>query len=203
MIGAGLGQAAAMNMPVSIMGMVIGSALTTAGLSFSALKAAIHAETGKKATAATESLKTQMTQLPETALTGFGTGLITGAIRNAKTQHKTEETRIKLRTASHTAGTLEESRKIAEEFIKKNNLPSAYRLILDRSGNIEIQFDVDAFVDRIPALNLHDASEITEIKVLLSRTGDGTVLVDRLYYLFGDDPHMIDAYSLAELGLSA
>jgi len=78
-IGASLAQGLITHNPISILGFGIGAAMTVTGLSLGALKAAISAD--DKWSAAKKNIQSQLVQLPESLLTGFGMGLLIGGIQ--------------------------------------------------------------------------------------------------------------------------
>lgn len=113
MIGASLGQALVTGNPFSVIGLGIGGALTVAGLTGGALKAAIRAQKGFKLQAVKHNLFQQAKQLPEVMLTGFAMGLIIGGIQMA----------CETRTHQIKVSSPQDTKQFVDQFVKDNNLP--------------------------------------------------------------------------------
>ena len=92
MAGAGLGQMLVTGNVLSLIGVVIGTAMTIGGITVSSLKAALKAENGTRAHAVKEHLLATAQELPEAFCTGLCMGLIVGAIQRAVTPAKTQAT---------------------------------------------------------------------------------------------------------------
>ena len=86
-LGASFGQTLVTGNPLSLLGIGIGTACLLGGVSIGALRAALLADEGNRAPAAWENCKEQLTELPETALTGFFTGMLIGNVQ-AAIQHR-------------------------------------------------------------------------------------------------------------------
>jgi len=172
MIGAGLGQALVLNIPVSLIAMIIGGALLTAGLSFGALKAAVLAEKEKKADAAVNYLWEQVVQIPESFLTGFYMGLLIGGIRKAIQQSQQKTMQL---DSNHHATNLQEAQAYADKYIQQHSLPSSGYFVQFNSGTITINWydKLDSFhVPPQPGLNL------IGVKIVIPANGEIYTLVE-------------------------
>lgn len=79
-MAASVGQAFITGNVVSVIGLIVGGALTFAGLSIELLKSAIEAEKGSKLQSVGRKLSSQLSELPEAACTGLLVGLLVGFI---------------------------------------------------------------------------------------------------------------------------
>lgn len=198
MIGAGLGQALILDVPVSMIAMIIGGSLLAAGLSFGALKEAIVAEQGKKSAAVLDFFGKQLKQVPESFLTGFYMGLLIGGIRKAMASQQGRQQQIKLQNNS-SIHTQAEAEAYAAEFIKNHHFPSSDSVYLDpSSGDVILKFSSEAadhFV--IPPKG---NEFISDLKIVLTPDGGGHAVVD-WYNPWSDTPHSEFSYSFDEIGI--
>lgn len=190
MIGAGLGQALILDIPVSTIAMIIGGAFLVSGLSFGALKEAIAAEQGKKGSAIFDFFGTQLKQLPESCLTGFFMGLLIGGIRKAMLPQQKLQGNALVRTQA-------EAESYAAEFVKNHHFPSPYSIQLDSSGNVILRFDFEA-INRFYIPPEGD-SIVSDLKIVLTPDGGGHAVVDWYYPWYGDDNHSLIRYSLEQI----
>jgi hypothetical protein len=79
-MGASIGYFALSGNLLTLIGVATGGAMLLVGLGMNTLKAAIHAEVGKRQAAAKEAFFNQGKQIPEMVLTGFVAGLLLGQI---------------------------------------------------------------------------------------------------------------------------
>jgi hypothetical protein len=82
-VGGTLGQAAITGHPLSVLGLIIGGALSVGGISMTAFLQAIDAERGRRGETFVHSMEEQILEIPENTLTGFVLGLIIGGVQNA------------------------------------------------------------------------------------------------------------------------
>lgn len=127
-IGVSLGSAATSGNPLSIFGVVIGAAMTLAGLGYGTVKAAVGAQQDKKNEVIKQHLLTQLKDLPESFLTGFILGLIMGGIQKSSQQHDQNAFRVA-------------DSKSAQEWVDKytsyNSLPKP-QSVTYQSGSIDV-----------------------------------------------------------------
>ena len=116
LIGAGLGQSLVTGDPMSVIEMGIGAAMVIGGVSVGALRAALEAEKDNRLEAAKQNLFSQAKELPESMLTGFCMGLITGAIQRAIRESQPKKNIVEQREVygkqrqSHEVANLESSK---------------------------------------------------------------------------------------------
>lgn len=116
-IGAGLGAALVTGSPISLISMIIGSALLGSGLSVGALKAAVQAVRGKRFAAAQTNVLSQCKRLPESFLTGFVLGVLFGAI------HKFACSKSSKAAYDH-----------VQSYVQKQHLPTPSHIAVDSRG---------------------------------------------------------------------
>lgn len=138
-LGASFGQSLVTGNPLSVVGIGIGAACLLGGLSISALRAALLAQT-EKGGRAWGNFTHQLKQLPETALTGFFMGVMIGAVQNA-VRHRSAASHDKIKGLKVT--TYEEAKRYVDEFLKEHNLPT-YSSIQLKNGEIIITWTKDA-----------------------------------------------------------
>lgn len=132
-MGAGLGQGLVSGNGIAVLGIAIGAALTLSGLSIEALKAAIHAEEGRKLRAVGDRLVSQFQELPESGLTAFLMGLISGGLQRAF-QERTK--------SSFPVNNEEETMRWANQYINHHKLPKPAWIHPYKSsaGNYKVAF---------------------------------------------------------------
>lgn len=149
LMGASIGQALAMGNPLAPICLIIGAAMVVGGVSAGAIKAAVHAEKGKKANAAWQNVKAQAVGMPETFATSFVMGLIFGAIQRSvyeskmKAYQKYEENITNYRRVGITR---DEAMRLAEDYARVHGLPKPSGVVINHeNGYVRFDWTGDAY----------------------------------------------------------
>lgn len=144
-VGASLGEAAAVNGFASLIALGIGGALIVGGVTAGTLKALVEAEKGQKLQGAKHYLLKQAQELPETLLTSFFLGLIVAGIRRSIEVNKQPKKGVEgpKKPEEPTLPGYEEAKKFADTYTKEHNLPPYSRIELNSSNMYEIVWDQD------------------------------------------------------------
>ena len=185
-MGTACGQALITGLPLSVIGMGIGGAMTIAALSMGALKAALYADNHSKLDAAAENFSTQIKQLPESLLTGLFLRVLIGGIQRSLQKSREPSLDNSDREASFHRSSREElinNIPKAEQFIQEHNLPTCSSITSDGTGKVMMRWEGEqlaAFKKSYSHVFIKSqAPAPTSVKIELPATGTPTHLAIR------------------------
>jgi hypothetical protein len=172
-----------------VIGFAVGGALILGGISFGALKGAIQKEGESRLASAAKELINQLTELPESFLSGVLFGLLASGVQRAIARPPTHE----------------QVKQFADTLIKENKLPLYSNVTLNPDGKIVLQWNnTYKFQELYPKLFQKTYSQVefpTSLRVELSR-GSSTALINMSGYDGFEGYRFIREISAKDIGIT-
>lgn len=191
MMGANIGYAIVTGNPISTLFLAIGGAMTIAGISMRALKAAIYAEKGHKLDAVRSNLMFQAQMIAEEMTTGLCMGFLIGGIQQAIRGIRQLGQDHKFNREMHQAQRSHATQK-AGKFMESHHFP-AYDKLINNGETLKVYWDAGKaqfvqFPQNISGAQLlldrviTGHTTYTEISHYVSRTvADGVVITEPVH----------------------